>query len=533
MSNLNLEYYDGNSLFVYPLLKNLDLKTIDLLKNTKNFEDLKDKISLDKLYLTCPERINTISCFEFSKDDEVLEINSCFGVVTQFLCDRVKNVTAIEFAKQNADIIYERLKDRDNLEIIVGNISKMQFEKKFDYIILTDVLEFASFFFNSINPYREFINFCKNLLKPNGTLILQIFNRFGLKNWLGQVDEHTLKKFDGLCNYPKFSLKSFTKKELETLFTEIGFKYTQFYYPTPNHFYPNKIYSNFSTKLFNSSIYRLSYPEIIDEIRLRNEMETFADSFLVVAKKENTSKTFFYSQISMAVNTILYTDNNIKWSEKIPLNNKSEKYLSNMYEYYLNETERLRNLKCIEISLTKCRKKNDRLIFDWAEGKSLFEIYKEKYGIETLKNHKYLKKFIKESENLIKKIYSNSVIMDFNPGQIFSELKEYGVIKNVQCVKNANIDCNQNNIIKKDNQYTIIDYDVIIPFYLPVNFIVFAGIYMYIEELLFDKESFNFISECLKISNQELNTYIMLLEYMSKNIDILNLIIERNNSKKE
>ena len=55
----------------------------------------------------------------------------------------------------------------NNLEIVVGNLNDVSFDKKFDYITLIGVFEYASVYTYSDNPYIDFLNNIKKFLKEN------------------------------------------------------------------------------------------------------------------------------------------------------------------------------------------------------------------------------------------------------------------------------------------------------------------------------------------------------------------------------
>ncbi len=525
MSKLNLQYYDGNSLFVYPFLKNIEPEILEEIKSTKDFEFLKGKISLDTLHFTGPERVFSVSSLDFDKDDEVLEINAGFGVVTQYLCDRVKHVSAVEFAKQNVDVLYERLRDRDNLEIYLGNISQMQFERKFDYIILTDVLEMASFFFKSINPYREFISFCKKLLKPDGTLVLQAFNRFGIKNWLGEADEHTVKAFDGLMDYPKFSLHSFGKIELEKLFNEIGFKNIQFYYPLPNHFFPNQVLSqdylsksDVDTKMFKHEKYSFE-KDLIEDIKRLNELEFFASSFMICAgngdTKQNMDRTHF-SPATIGIITKIIKQDNEKKCKKFPYNNIGKRFINNMYQKYLTESKRLVEENINDINFVKCEQDGDSLIFDWAKGVPLKTFETEEFQ----KGESEYFNFIKKYRDFVYKLYPNRVIMDFKTEGFIKGAENY-VLQDIECVKNGNLDLNCSNIFwdEENKKYTIIDYDRIYSDYIPIKFLVISGIYYRMNEEYFeDKDWLEKLRNVLEFSKEEFDVCFSLINLLKTNV---------------
>lgn len=82
-------------------------------------------------------------------------------------------------------------------------------------------------------------------MKPDGRLLIAIENKYGLKYWCGAKEDHTGIPFDGINQY-EFSdgkVRTFSKKELDSLIKKSGFKYTYFYYPMPDYKLPTVIYS--------------------------------------------------------------------------------------------------------------------------------------------------------------------------------------------------------------------------------------------------------------------------------------------------
>ena len=53
------------------------------------------------------------------------------------------------------------------------------------------VLEYQGSYTNSENPYKDFLKKIKQLLKPNGKLLIAIENQYGLKYWCGAREDHT------------------------------------------------------------------------------------------------------------------------------------------------------------------------------------------------------------------------------------------------------------------------------------------------------------------------------------------------------
>ena len=176
-------------------------------------------------------RKNILNWYPFDKDASVLEIGCGMGAITGVLCDRCKDVTSVELSKRRATATLLRCREKENLEIIVGNLNDIEFDKKFDYITLIGVLEYQGSYTETANPYRDFLTKIKNLLAPGGKLLIAIENQYGLKYWCGAREDHTGIPFDGMNQYTlsKKGVRTFSKAELNNLIKESGFKNTFFY----------------------------------------------------------------------------------------------------------------------------------------------------------------------------------------------------------------------------------------------------------------------------------------------------------------
>ncbi|WP_054942199.1 class I SAM-dependent methyltransferase [Paenibacillus ihuae] len=240
---LNFSFYSGEDLYSDGEIED---EMLEIAKNNTDFDNI---IANDNrwpiLYHFSSKRHNLLEWYPFDKGAEVLEIGAGCGAITGVLCDKCKHVTSVELSKKRSLINYHRNRDKQNLEIIVGNLNDIEFDKKFDYITLIGVLEYAAMYTISNSPYNDFLKNIKKNLKPNGTLIIAIENKFGLKYWAGSKEDHTGVLFDGLENYPSNrQVSTFSKSELTTKLLDAGFKENRFYYPYPDYKLPNSIYSD-------------------------------------------------------------------------------------------------------------------------------------------------------------------------------------------------------------------------------------------------------------------------------------------------
>ena len=113
----------------------------------------------------------------------MLEIGSGCGAITGTLADKAKKVTCIELSKKRSLINAYRNKDKDNIEILVGNFEDIEKDivEKYDYITLIGVFEYGEAYISSEKPYENFLKIISKHLKENGKIIIAIENKLGSK----------------------------------------------------------------------------------------------------------------------------------------------------------------------------------------------------------------------------------------------------------------------------------------------------------------------------------------------------------------
>ena len=286
-----LDFYNGNDGYSDG---QIETEILEYLKRNDDVEDiLKEDSRWPVIYHLSPIRENMLRWYPFKNNASVLEIGAGMGALTGVLCDKCTHVTAIELSKRRGEAIRLRHGHRDNLDIYIGNLNEIKLEKKFDYITLIGVLEYACSFTEGENPYRDFLQNISKLLKPDGRLLIAIENRFGLKYWCGAMEDHTGKPFEGINGYsPNSKAKTFDKAALEEMLNDLGFGNIEFYYPAPDYKLPSCIVADGYTKAYNriwnkGSLYYDSPILTIDENCVsdaitRNKVTSFfANSFFI------------------------------------------------------------------------------------------------------------------------------------------------------------------------------------------------------------------------------------------------------------
>lgn len=295
---LNLNFYCGKDLYSDG---DIEDELLEICKSGQISEALKNSNKWPILYHLSEKRENLLEWYDFDKNCDILEVGAGCGALTGLLCQKAKSVTCIELSKKRSSINAYKNINCDNLEIIVGNFEEIEFEKKYDYVTLIGVLEYAPAYINSQTPFEDFLKKIISLLKPNGKIIIGIENKFGLKYWAGAYEDHTGTIFSGIENYKDFDhVKTFTKNEFSNLLDSVGLSKQNFYYPLPDYKLPDLVISDAHSlkigdirnvsKLYDNNCFQFFSEDILyDNLCSDNMVSTFFNSFLVFCEpnKEN------------------------------------------------------------------------------------------------------------------------------------------------------------------------------------------------------------------------------------------------------
>ncbi len=486
-TRLNLKYYKGSDSYSDGDVEN------DILSITQENDDFSDILKNDNrwavLYHLTPLRRNLLEWYDFNKNANLLEIGAGCGALTGLFCEKVNHVTAVELSKRRAEIIVNRTKQYDNLEIIVGNLNDIKFEKKFDYITLIGVLEYAGRFTKSDDPYADFIDKVKQLLTPNGTLIIAIENKFGLKYWNGAKEDHTGKLFDSIEGYvDDTGIRTFGKPELEELLKDQNFANIDFYYPMPDYKIPTQIFTDLFTPQYGqmanfSTFYDQERTMLFDEkaafanIIKNNLFGIFANSFLVFAQNYESGIKKIYSNFQRSRDQKFLTQTSVVcangdfFSTKKALNYASKQHLERIYNNYSFLKDKLAHLPNVHVA--KCELIEEGIKFEYINGYGMQSVIED---IILQQDKARLIDYFEEYIKFLTMIYQ-PIQDDFNSSTI-AELFGHVQLQQVLCTKDyANFDLIFDNIIHMNNSLYIIDYEWVLHEKLPINYLVARNIY--------------------------------------------------------
>lgn len=521
MAKINYDFYDNKDIYNDG---EVERELLEYYKDNKELDTTRDDI----FFLTTQIRENIISWYPFNKDASVLEIGAGLGTVTGALCKNAKYVTSVEASKRRAEVLYERHKQNDNLEVIVANFSDIKFKEKYDYIVLIGVFEYSKIFFDVKEPFNYFLEKLKSILKSDGKIIIAIENRYGIKYWSGNNEDHIGKPYQGLIGYENKKVQTFGKKELVDLITASGFKSYKFYYPFPDYKMPQVIYTD--EKLpssyeiasipvynFSSENYNFNPREILKGLEDNDMFGFFANSFIVEITNGATSNVAYakyqptrrqeYSTI-----TIINDDNKVF---KKPLSDGSILHLEHMQK--IHEKLSKNNINTYKIS-----KNNDMFELSFLEGKNLEEIiindfsnaemWIDKYieFVHTLCKKGKMKKFANEK---MKKIYEN---------------------ESTYILKVGLLDFNFGNVIINNDQFYLFDQEWETDYDVPADYVVYFSIKLLFEKIdnfeskkekelykkygitkemqkAFNEFSFNYFNKIKNVT--DINTFVKLKEH--------------------
>lgn len=461
-------------------------------------------------YHFSPLRQNILNWYPFDRDGELLEVGAGCGALTGLFCDRVRHVAALELTEIRSRINYERNKDKNNLDIYVCDIADFKLDKRFDYIIVNGVLEYAALMFRGSDPYVEFLCILKNLLKPDGVILLAIENRIGLKYFAGSKEDYLGTLFSGLSGYEENStIRTFTHGELENKVKKAGLCIQRDYYPFPDYKFPMEIFTRDTINsmypsegsrdyhldsdwwnLFNRESMQRT---LVDE----NVAECFANSFLleIGSNGESHTKNISYVKISdnrrrnKCICTIIDQIN--QRVQKKALYPESREHVSNMLRHQGQHGE---------FSFIPGRENEGGIEFPLLKGDSLHTQL-----LQMDHNQKY-----EEFESVVLQICDKIVrsepdCEDIDHAAFIRTFGEYPEKGDFHWKKNLNIDIITENIFEYKGVLSVIDYEWCFDFAIPVEYVLWR----IVEQLERNcrNTDFNRIYEHLKITKELKQTF--------------------------
>ncbi len=256
------------------------------------------------------KRAQLLKGLSFDTESKVLEIGCGCGAITRYLAEKYDEVVAIEGSLNRARIARSRVRDMENVTVICAPFQEVLFPEKFDLVFCVGVFEYSANFFSSPDPYSFALASMRENLNENGSLILAIENRLGVKYFAGHPEDHVGYAYEGLNGYPFHGdrVQTFGRSELESMLREC-FAELEWLYPFPDYKVPTCIVSHdFLAKGFADQMISQVLGETLLNSPVRGGMSMrlmtlqlgkngllpdLSNSFLVVASCKNSKRKAF------------------------------------------------------------------------------------------------------------------------------------------------------------------------------------------------------------------------------------------------
>lgn len=467
-------------------------KLLSIVKDHKRSEFTKiieDEAEWPLLYHLSYLRQNTVEWLPIKSTDKVLEIGSGPGAITRALAKKCKELTCVELSEKRSLINAHRNSDLDNVTIKLGNFIDVEktLDDDYDYVLLIGVFEYAVSYMGTDTPYVDFLNIMKKHMAKNGHMVIAIENKIGLKYWAGAREDHLGTFFSGIEGYDADSyVRTFSRPGLEKLFHTADMDQYHFYYPYPDYKFMGSLYSDdylpspgdLSQNLRNFDRGRM---QLFDEEKAFSSIikdgmfSDFSNSFMVVLGEPLHVKYVKYANERderFRISTrIMGTDEDDLYVEKVPLTESAKSHIEQIKQSYDKLVDRYKGGK---LKWNLCERSENGIFFEFLKGQTLEE-----------------------------KLDACLMADDFNG--FYDLLKEYRkrVEYNVD-VKVSDYDLIFSNIIIKDDEWTVIDYEWTFDKITPVTELLYRACYYYASTGGIRKKlKLNLIREFIGITEEE------------------------------
>lgn len=219
------------------IMKDISYDLIDKLRKYKDEKDpagriLNESRDGESLYALSPIRENLISWADIGKDMEILQYGADYGSFTKVLSERAGSVDVYDSKYERSEVIKERYPDITASDSGNVRILKKIPAKKYDLVFCTEITtEMTEEFGGSL---EGFVRFLATFVKNKGGLIFAVDNTFSLRLFMGQDkdDNRTYSEYPELLRL------------IEKLEEEAVFERGDIYYPLPDKDLPKSIFSD-------------------------------------------------------------------------------------------------------------------------------------------------------------------------------------------------------------------------------------------------------------------------------------------------
>lgn len=447
--------------------------------------------NFNRLFHLSDNRANVVEWLKVPAGRSALEIGAQAGELSAVLGKKYTRYVALDISNEMKNA-FEKREDTKGLEYVVSDV--LSYAKNhpgvFDDIYLIGGLAEADVYTGAEDGYETLLDAVHQMLKPNGRLILAMENRFGMKYWAGCREEYSGCHYRGIENFPgENPERTYSKKELTNLLFTAGFKNLAWYYPYPDLYFTESVYSddylpkqgelmnnrnNYDTDRF------LFFDElkVFDSVIEEGMFPFFANSFLTIAYKEYapTDKTVYvkYSKQRdrrFAIRTDIVLKDGKLLVQKKPAYPEGQNHVDAIYRSYDAYDGLYRELG---LFLNEYHEDADgEKYFSFVDGENLQSVLEDL--IQKGREEKAKELF----DEYIKRCFLTRETIDFEKTDNF--VKWYGDVefpKGTKAFANGDCDLICSNIILKDDTWNIIDYEWSVDFPVPVKYLLYRSLFL-------------------------------------------------------
>lgn len=476
------------------LNENEDLKNHihDIVFNEDDYIDAVRKNNrFEYHYFLSPLREDLFHWYPFKKEGSILEIGASYGQLTSLFTKRVSHVVSIENNQSRCDIISKRAEDAI---VLLRDYNDLQIDEKFDYIILCNTFEYAKSFVESKDPYVDYLNYLKGFLNDDGIILIALSNRLGLKYFSGFKEEHTNQFFKGIEGFGSEDIaQTFSRTELMDIINDSGFSNFKFFYPYPDHEFPqvihtdkliNKIPFMGYTEVSNDRIHAFDEGTVNLTLSKDNLSQYFANSFLVEIRSSDGAfptdnidyvKIHSDKEPECQIYTTIFSDGTVS---KSPITPKANEHIRKMFE---QSTYVMGKIRCLPAEM-----KGDSISYVFLDQKTCGDMLIDAV-IDDDRN-----RFFEIVEDFYDALFYNSFeCSDYANEEFLKIFREKSDIK-FHCHEKSNFDIGFANMFLIDGVFTAIDYEWIADFPIPLEYLFYVSFFyhFYSNKLIRDFTSY-------------------------------------------
>ncbi len=462
----------------------------ELLEIVKNYSEveygaiIEERKKWEILYHLSPQRENIVSWLPINKDMKLLEIGSGCGAITGALAKKAGSVDCVDLSRKRSLINAYRHENCEGITINVGNFQDIEpdLDTDYDCALLIGVFEYAQSYIGGKTPFEDFLKIIRKHVRPEGTIVIAIENRYGLKYWAGCREDHLATFFSSIEAYSAGGgVRTFSRKGLEGIFERSGEKNSHFYYPYPDYKFMTTLFSDKRLpdkgELYNNARNfdrdrmllfdeKTAFDGILDE----EMFPFFSNSYMAVLGNEPATEYIRYSNdraLEYQISTEI-VDGKVK---KHALYNEGKNHIKNMEKYYHKLSARYEGSG---LTICPCKVVGDVAEFPFVKGRPLSELLDEYLASEDYEGF----------EALFKE---------------FVEKVSFGEDSGV-----ADLDLVFSNILIDGDKWTVIDYEWTFEKYISSKELAFRALYCYLlENEERNKFNFDLIIKNLDITAEE------------------------------